>query len=110
MRVGLKGFAPDELEPRTSDGELVADLLASAGAQFESGSRRSHDSAASSAVARQRAVSSSADSASAGTCPRPGLGQQAPSSTGDSASPPAHGQHARQDPGRLETSLHVACI
>jgi len=47
MRVGLKGFASDELEPRTSDGELVADLLANAGAQFESGSRRSHDSSSS---------------------------------------------------------------
>ncbi len=44
MRMGLKGFAPDELEPRTSDGELVADLLANAGAQFESGSHRSHGS------------------------------------------------------------------
>lgn len=33
--MGLKGFAPSELEPRTSDGELVADLLASAGAEFE---------------------------------------------------------------------------
>ena len=86
MRMGLKGFAPDELEPRTSDGELVADLLASAGVQFECGSRRSHDSAASSAAARQRAASSSVDS----------------------ASPPAHGQQARQDPGRLRTSLYVA--
>ena len=28
----VKGFAPDEMEPRTSDGEVVADLLASAGA------------------------------------------------------------------------------
>lgn len=35
LRVALKGFSPDELEPRTSDGELVADLLASAGAEFQ---------------------------------------------------------------------------
>lgn len=111
MRVGLKGFAPDELEPRTSDGELVADLLASAGAQFESSSRRSHDSAASSAAAGQWAASSSADSASAGACPRPGLlGQQPPSSTGGSASLPVLGQQARQSPGRLKAPLHVARI
>ena len=44
MRGGLKGFTPEELEPRTSDGELVADLLASAGVQFDSGSHRSHGS------------------------------------------------------------------
>ena len=44
MKGALKGFNPDELEPRTSDGELVADLLASAGAQFESGSQRSRGS------------------------------------------------------------------
>ena len=31
-RLALKGFSAAELEPRTSDGELVADLLASAGA------------------------------------------------------------------------------
>jgi hypothetical protein len=30
--MALKGFAAEELEPRTSEGELVADLLASAGA------------------------------------------------------------------------------
>ena len=35
LRVALKGFSPAELEPRTSDGELVADLLASAGAEFQ---------------------------------------------------------------------------
>ncbi len=35
LRVALKGFSPNELEPRTSDGELVADLLASAGAEFQ---------------------------------------------------------------------------
>ena len=35
LRLGSKGFAPSEMEPRTSDGELVTDLLARAGAEFE---------------------------------------------------------------------------
>ena len=35
LRTALKGFAPSEMEPRTSDGELVTDLLAHAGAEFE---------------------------------------------------------------------------
>lgn len=30
-RLALRGFSADELEPRTDEGELVADLLASAG-------------------------------------------------------------------------------
>jgi hypothetical protein len=42
LRGALKGFSSEELEPRTSEGELVADLLAKAGAEFQrkSGSGR----------------------------------------------------------------------
>ena len=103
MRVGLKGFAPDELEPRTSEGELVADLLANAGAQFESGSCRSHGS--SSGHSARKGDSAALDGAGAGAGvgvgrllpaatapagPRPG------SSSGDSASSAPHEQQARQ--------------
>ncbi len=35
LRTGLKGLAPSEMEPRTSDGELITDLLAKAGTEFE---------------------------------------------------------------------------
>ena len=86
MRVGLKGFASDELEPRTSDGELVADLLANAGAQFESGSRRSHDS-------------SSSRSATFSAGPNAGVGAAAHhvavSSSSEGASSAAQGQSGR---------------
>ena len=101
MRVGLKGFAPDELEPRTSEGELVADLLATAGAQFESGSCRSHgsssgrsarkgDSAALDGAGTGAGVGRLLPAASAPAGPRPG------SSSGDSASSAPHEQQARQ--------------
>ena len=107
MRVGLKGFAPDELEPRTSDGELVADLLASAGAQFESGSARSHGS--SSGRSARKGDSAVPDGAGAGAGMGMGAGAEvslpaaaAPagprpaSSSGDSASSAPHEQQARQ--------------
>ncbi len=105
MRVGLKGFAPNELEPRTSEGELVADLLATAGAQFESGSCRSHGS--SSGRSARKGGSAALDGAGTGTGAGAGVGCSPPaatapagprpgSSSGDSASSAPHEQQARQ--------------
>ena len=105
MRVGLKGFAPDELEPRTSEGELVADLLATAGAQFESGSCRSHGS--SSGRSARKGDSAALDGAGTGAGAGAGVGRSLPaasappgprpgSSSGDSASSAPHEQQARQ--------------
>ena len=109
MRVGLKGFAPDEMEPRTSEGELVADLLATAGAQFESGSCRSHGS--SSGRSARKGNSATLDGAGTGVGTGTGAGAgtgwslpaaAAPagprpaSSSGDSASSAPHEQQARQ--------------
>ena len=115
MRVGLKGFAPDELEPRTSEGELVADLLATAGAQFESGSCRSHGS--SSGRSAKKGDSAALDGA--GTGAGAGAGRSLPvatalagprpgSSSGDSASSAPHEQQARQ--GQDVPSLHSLLI
>ena len=95
MRVGLKGFAPDELEPRTSEGELVADLLASAGAQFESGSCRSHGS--SSGRSARKGDGAVLDGAGAGT--NAGAGMGAGISAGAGWSPPAAAAPARPRPG-----------
>lgn len=61
MRTGLKGFAPSEMEPRTSDGELITDLLAKAGAEFE---RRS-------SIGRAHAAGSSPSTSSSASVPSP---------------------------------------
>ncbi len=62
LRLGSKGFAPSEMEPRTSDGELVTDLLARAGAEFE---RQS-------SVGRAAAAGSSPGGSSNASIPSPG--------------------------------------
>ncbi|CAK0784100.1 hypothetical protein CVIRNUC_007303 [Coccomyxa viridis] len=111
MRVGLKGFAPNELEPRTSEGELVADLLATAGAQFESGSCRSHGS--SSGRSARKGGSAALDGAGTGTGAGAGVGCSPPaatapagprpgSSSGDSASSAPHEQQARSNANASE--------
>ena len=87
MRVGLKGFAPDELEPRTSDGELVADLLATAGAQFESGSCCSFSS--SSGRSTRKGDSAILDCAGAGLDTDAGVGTGMGMGAGTGWSPPA---------------------
>ncbi|CAL8469115.1 g8656 [Coccomyxa elongata] len=61
LRTGLKGFAPSEMEPRTSDGELITDLLARAGAEFE---RKS-------SVSRAHAVGSSPSASSSASVHSP---------------------------------------